>query len=437
VRRFQLNREAALAFFLMLWIVTLPAQGMALASGPAGKTVVASDLAFLGVCVTLAAGGWQRMRRPRAVTAVVFAAPVFLTAIAVLAHPGPEASLPVLRAGYSLAVLAVASHLRFSERDLVRISVAWTCSALVACAIALSAWLGVVWLGLPAGELARPDSGALPGVVRLSGLMPANSLSLYITVSSAFATFLASSGGRLERRLGAASLALMLAVAPLTASRGLMGLSVAVALMLRSGACPEPWRRARSLAALVAVVVLVSGILATRLAVFPLTLERRASLVPRVSINARPSVYSVLHTAALRLVRAEPLLGVGPGNFRRRFADVVTVAEWGATWPPFWMPRSGPDPHSAWLGSAAEGGLLTSGAWAVLFAVLARRLLSGPRARLASLLGAALVGLVINGLHMDLFPLKFVWAAFGLGVAAADTDAAGRGPRGHASGLAG
>jgi hypothetical protein len=116
---------------------------------------------------------------------------------------------------------------------------------------------------------------------------------------------------------------------------------------------------------------------------------------------------------------------VGPGRFGREVLRFSSPAERAAAWPAL---EAGIDydPHSVWIGWAAEAGwpgLLGFAAAAAALLVALRR--QAPRLD-AALMQAAAIGLFVNAFHTDLTHAKFAWAAFGLALAPVVPGAAAR-----------
>lgn len=403
----------------MAYLATLPLIRLDLFT-LATKAVVAADVCFV-MLVSLAAlaGAW---RRPSTRLLVVAALPPLATvAIAMLAKAPVQPSLmEIARTGYSMAILVALASLALSRERLRLAARAWTLTAVVVCVIGLAAFAGVVFLGVPPNELARPNSANLgPGVIRIAGVLGTNALTLYLLVSSAFAATLAASGQSLrERRSGTAALVFFGFTSLAATSRGAVGFMFAIALLAwRDDLAPLWLSRRRVAIGLAATLLLVVAVPATLWGVFPVTLQRDPEAGVSLAWNRRPNAYRVLHTAGLRMLSAHPLFGVGPGSFGMRLADFTTAEERNRAWPSI-DPRLGWVPHSTWIGLAAEGGLLLLSAWSALFLWLWRALLAKGTVPndVAPYLGLALLGLVVNGLHVDLLHLKFVWAGLALGL---------------------
>jgi O-antigen ligase/polysaccharide polymerase Wzy-like membrane protein len=155
-------------------------------------------------------------------------------------------------------------------------------------------------------------------------------------------------GRRMRPRLGIASYLpslLICACVFATLSRGaVLALVVAAVWALATGRMRIPWSNARSLV----LVAIVFGLLATT-SVAGSALQRKQE-VAAANVTNRLDLWRV----AVREFRANPLIGVGPGNYTVRFS---------AYSDPFAPPDSVQTTHNAYLNVLAELGI----AGAVLF----------------------------------------------------------------------
>jgi O-antigen ligase len=98
-------------------------------------------------------------------------------------------------------------------------------------------------------------------------------------------------------------------------------------------------------------------------------------------------------------------------------AEFTTPEERSTAWPP--IARSvGYDPHSTWLGWAAECGLMGLGAWVLLYGFVLNTLWRQPPASLPRLAGCTMCRFALSGLAVEINHLKFVWCFLGLALAA-------------------
>lgn len=378
----------------------------------AGKIVTPADLAFLGLLASLAFGRGLVLRPTAPVLLALAGLVVGVTLVSAAVHS--EGWLPAARLAYSLVVLVVLAQLRLARELARRVAAAWAATSIVTCVVGLVAYVAVAGLGASPGRLAHANSPNIgPDFVRIGGLLPTNSLPLYLGFTLAFGVFLVATGSLAERRLGRAALACGLVVAPFTFSRGLLGLLLTALLIAHLPAAPERLVGARKPLWAAFVVLLVLTAASTRFALLPPRFEPGAS-------TPRMNAYWLLHVAAVRMTDAAPWLGVGPGRYAARFAEFTTTTERQASWPPI---QERMEAHSIWLKWAAECGALGLSAWGALWTWTLRRLFSAPpdAGPLPGLLAAAVAGVLLNGLHVDFSSLKLVWAAAGLGLAATAT----------------
>jgi O-antigen ligase len=127
------------------------------------------------------------------------------------------------------------------------------------------------------------------------------------------------------------------------------------------------------------------------------------------------------------MMTAHPLTGVGVTRFGREVTAYTTPEERHGPWRPL-SDTADYDPHSTWLGWAAECGLPGLAAWLLLWGYVLRRLLTAPGDRFGfpRLAGMALLGVAVNGWHVEVSHLKFVWAFAGLALALEDEACEGK-----------
>jgi O-antigen ligase len=362
------------------------------------KRVVLADVAFPFLLLTAALGARRWLRRPWLALCVAAAGPP-LAILVSGALAGARAVPDLARVLYSLSVLILFAHLRLSPPQIDVIVRGWVITACGVCLAGLGGLLAVTVFGAPENLLASASSANLgPGVIRVGSTLGANALALFLQPSVALCIYLM----RQRRDAGhwpGGALASFLTTAVLTFSRGIVGMSLVLSLAVR--ACRR-WLAAAT------VVLLAAAVSATIWGVFPIHGGR---------LNTMPNAYRVLHVAAARMFAARPLAGVGPGGFSRRLGEFTTPEERAAAWPPISLAQDH-DPHSTWLGRAAESGLLGLMAWAGLYGFIARRLLDSPPGTLPRLAGCALAGLALSGLAVEISHLKFVWCFLGLALSA-------------------
>jgi hypothetical protein len=355
------------------------------------KSIHLFDLLFL-VCLGLAAirrawhpPGWS----------LIFAGGAVVGAggLALWIHPSPDGPRAVISVAYSVVVLLVISHVRLDALG-VRVDRVILWPLFIAIGIGFVVFLVENLTGVPLGQNQSP---MLPAAVhRLGGYTGANALILFLCLAAPLAR--------------APGLILFGIVLPAfaTLSRSLLGVGVALVLKDRAAQLTPP-RPRQAIVAASWLGVFVSLFIYV-FAVIPVSPSERAPL--RISLD--PGGYLTPHLAALRMLRAQPLSGVGPAAFGGEFRAFTSPEE--RTRLPA-QNRAYCDPHSAILGLAAEQGLLGLAAFAWLIYEIFERLrrIEAPDLRAAAIAG--LIGLLAGGYFVDWLTLKGLWFWIGLLVA--------------------
>lgn len=362
--------------------------------------VVALPSAPLFLLVALALA-WQFLQRPRPpVDGPLVAAAALVVGAHALATWATTGAVAVPRIAFPMAALVAMAHLRVGPA----VGGAIVASAVVWSLVGLAAWAALHAGWMEPGSLAGPNSANLFAAARVSGVMPSNSLVLYIGLALAWALHGHWAEGRPRRRVIAMGVLLVAACGAL--SRGLV--SVFFTLSAPLGARASKWRAVpNAFRALAAAGVLALG---------PVTWWAVAPM-PAAGLGIRENAYAVLHRAALRLWAERPLTGHGPERFGAVYGHVASREELSAAWPP--LPPQGMAPHSLLLGALAETGLVGAGAWLALAAVILRRLSGAAPGSVPHALGWAVAGLVVASLHVDFQLLRSLWVLIGSGLAAA------------------
>lgn len=430
-----ISSERLVLGFMIVYIAALPLlqwpRPPLFAIPWAGKVIVFADLAFVALVVVVLAFSPQRLL-PIQRDAVVFSLfPIAALVISsIFTGVGARAFPDILRTVYSICVFLLFAHFRLSPSETVALARSWVVVALLISVAGFLSFLGVTLFGMPQNPLAYANSANLgEQAVRVSSTLGSNTLILYIQTAAMFCVLLigSSSSSVLQRRLLQYALMALLLVSPFTISRGIIGLVLSLALFgyVSRDRVPALWRAKRALACAAGLLV-AGGALATIWAVFPAEVRLDGDRERfRVEVNAQKNAYYVLHTAALRMFLANPLAGVGPGEFGRNVRGFTTSGERESAWPPIGESIDY-DPHSAWFGWAAKGGIIGLAGWLILYGwilgQLIRRRPSEDLFNVRRLTGIALVGILLNGLHVEISHLKFIWAFLGIGMGASQSQ---------------
>lgn len=410
---------------LAAYVMAIPLGWPALFQLPGtAKLVVIGDLAFVVLALCVFRERRERLAPLRPGLALASTGLLASLSLAACLNGSGSRALPDLsRAAYSVAVLLLCAHVRLrSAEEPARW---WILGGTLAGLLGLGGYVAAVGLGLGPNALAPANSRNIgDGFVRVASTLETNALVLLLHAALVTALVRLRPGRPAgQRRLLVAAIVVLAAATALTFSRGVAGLLVSLALLARRPESPPLLARARPALAASAVLAVVAVVVATWWAVFPVSARPG---FPWVAPNPAPNAYRVIHVAALRMLVSRPLSGVGIGRFGDEIARHTTDGERQAAWPPV-EPHEDLDPHSTWLGWAAEAGLIGLAGWLVLYGTIARGLWD-PACR-PSGAWAVLVGWLLDGFHVEIVHLKFTWAFLGLALASGP-DAAG-GSRGR------
>lgn len=357
--------------------------GVALPFAVGWKKIAVFDALFAAIL----ADAWRRrgLRAPDRRLCAAAAAFVLTGVVSLAGAARPEGLRLVASLGYSMVVFLTAAHLRVAPRQsrllmlgpmALTVAVAWI-------VFAIENSLGV--------EISDNESMALPtGVHRLGGLTGGNALILFLAMAIPFA-----------HPSWPSMLALLISSFP-TLSRSMMGVGIAV--LLGPARLPGDKSRVRAIATVLAATALVAG--------------GFAYLFLPWGAGIGGGAYPGLHRAALRMWAAAPITGLGPARFPENWVEFSTDAERRA------IPGNTPDsavwdPHSAFLGLAAEQGLLGVVALIWLLREVFARVRTAADPHHGAMASAALIGLLVGGALVDWLTLKGLWLWIGLMVAAA------------------
>ncbi len=355
---------------------------------------------------------------------------------AALANPSRSGALEVVKLLYSAAILLIVREVarRGLRLPIVGAMVVASCAICVLTLVNVAAdYIGwsdstlLVWRHpLRSGFILWRARGAF-GVPEM--------LSEALTVSIPLALAWRSAAQARVRRWLGAGIATMMCVGTLTFSHGIVG--AGGSLLWYAWPSLSRWSRRWA----------VVGWTGTFLAVFLLSsaLPRPAGTMPlspfAAQVVAAQDVafggrswtiewfhYGALKGLALLAFLGSPWVGIGPGGFNQ----AAQLAGLEQVLPPIMLAA---DPHCELTGKLAETGLVGTLPMLVLWAIWigrARRA-TDVYARAA---GAGILGILVNGVHVDFMTFRFLWLALAILESAPDssdgpdTEAAQAGP-GH------
>lgn len=413
---------SSLRIALAAYVASLPFVWPTLVTLGAKRLVIA-DIGFAGVLAVAFLRGPGVWRRPRLDLLALAVLPVIAVAASAVQSGGGFEH--VVRLAYSMLVLVTLAHLRIEREVLPSLSHVWIGVAVSVTLLGAVFLFGAIVSGSRPSGLTESVGTLFP---RLSSVLKANALVPYLGLTIAVAAFLAGrEGADTRRRRVLLALWGFLALAACFAfSRGIAGMWITIALLAAVGGMRlGVWGRCWRWTVLIAVLAVFAAGAVSIWAVLPSETEaRRAPLSSWHADFERKSAYLILNTAAYRMWRDHPWLGVGPAEFGRHLTDATTPSERAGAWPQLVQGRDW-DPHSMWAGWAARTGTLGVATLLGLFMWILRDLWNARHSLPLSFPGtaaAALVGVIVNGLHVDLLHLKYIWVYLGLALSQTAQD---------------
>jgi O-antigen ligase len=373
---------------LFVFGAALPYHGVVAIEGlPA---VGAGDLLFF-VPLLLALRETATLRRDRALLAPLGIVVVGFAAATLLAGAGA-------RSFAQIAVFAYTALLFFVGARLARAGLAAHVRDGLVAGVALNVTFGL--LGAASIKLGGPAmfiddtwwSAPGAGPVRITGLTESpNMLAAEATVALALLLAAKELAPRARVLVGVLAFGLVLTLGHVTLA-GACGLSV----YLASRSASAPWKRRAFAGVAAGSFAAMVGLIFWR--GLPLTSE-----LPFVDTGL--AAYAVCDRTALAMFRAHPLAGVGLERFIDAWPAYVDRAFEARAYPAYAEgPHAALDPHSTYLGFAAEAGVFGVAVVAALIALGLRARRAAEPAFLALLAYALVAGLVMDVLtNRELF----------------------------------
>lgn len=283
--------------------------------------------------------------------------------------------------------------------------------------------------------LGRLDTSLLHRVCSTFGT--AGMLAAYLNVSIAFAFILAGGSGTLSGLKRVADIFLISAAyfitGILTKARGIAGISLSVFLILMAYRSKNNiFRFLRASFFVYLIFILFMVIVTTTWTVFPVKFNSEsAGRVMPIQFNTAPSLYLALNVSAINMVKAHPFCGVGMGMYNYRSYEYDDPKISAEAYDMMGIPRVkgevGFDPHSTYLGWAAETGLVGL-SFILLFIVSAiyslyrgMVLYKNHRFLYVCIL-AGMAGLIINGFFIDILTMRHFWFMIAVGMTLLQLD---------------
>jgi len=214
-----------------------------------------------------------------------------------------------------------------------------------------------------------------------------------------------------------------------TASRNLLGIAVTVFLAILPLKNKPYLSLFKYLASAISLVLFFLVTVTTIWCVFPAKINfNKENGAFSLSVNTVPSLYSLLNKMALKMAADKPFTGVGPGMFDKNLVDRLDWNEAKDIYEAYGSVGRDNliDPHSTYLGWAAEAGIPFVLAVLGLFYLIGRLMWRGHRACADSFSGGfcyvclcGLIGFAVNGFYIDILTMRHFWLMLGLGTMAA------------------
>ena len=209
-----------------------------------------------------------------------------------------------------------------------------------------------------------------------------------------------------------------------TASRNLLGILITIylAVLPMRG---KWWLTCLKYMAFGLIIALISLIIVTTVwCVFPASIDYdEEHRVGCLSINKAPSLYAVLYKMSIRFISQKPFIGVGPGMFGQTLARSLDWNEVEDTYKAkgFTDTNIPLDPHSTYLGWAAEAGIPFIALLTAFLFCLGRLMWRKYKDDTRSFAGkfsylslCGLIGFAVNAWYIDILTMRHFWIMMGL-----------------------
>lgn len=425
---------------LWLYVVTLPLMNIGLFSF-VGKKILFSDAVFL---ILLGTALFKILLKRSKFTLPKITGPVLIMLFAfALSFLNSRSMLNSLAELTSLLYLVLlfflVTHIITDRDKLTRFLSVWLFASLSVSLVGLAAFA----LGVLSGDLKgnlfltynQMDAAALHFPRIRSTFSISNMFSAYLHVSLVFAALLfLLRSGRNKRTFFALSIALLFAASFLTGSRRFAGLLLSLFLML---VLYGKRRAARILkyATFFGFLLFLALYIATSIwVIFPVAVTGNGpGGIPRLEFQGSYSLHVVSHIASLNMFKGHPVIGVGWGAYNKNFGNYI---DWGwlksnlglEKYPAYLQAIEQKtlnfDPHSLYLGTLAETGLLGFAGLAYFlmayFFLLLRRIRRSHALGLSRIISGCIMagyaGFLLNAMTMDILSMRHFWIMLAIGL---------------------
>lgn len=203
-------------------------------------------------------------------------------------------------------------------------------------------------------------------------------------------------------------------------------------LMLAWGAPGNRWKPVRYSLLFAFAFFFIFNMASVIWRIYPVSILRNAKgQIAGVTWSTVPSIYAVQNITALRIAKDHPLIGIGVGTFIDRVGQYMDRDKHAATFASHDNPATGfvwrPHfkPHSTFLGSLAETGMLGLAGTLMLFGFVAKRLWSFVRSApkgfpswIAWCFFTGFAGFLLHAFTADILTFRQLWLMLGAAAAA-------------------
>ncbi len=196
-----------------------------------------------------------------------------------------------------------------------------------------------------------------------------------------------------------------------TFSRSLVGIFLFLMLLAFRFKKRNHWLSCLCISVLTAIIIF--AVITSTFRIYPVSITQDPDR-GRVnfSFNSQPDGRVYLAKAAFRIIRSHPLLGIGIGAFPLHFAKFLNAAEIKGIMQIPDLSSLIVAPHSLYLGTASQMGLLGFILLLVFFGQFMLRLTK--RGKYPYIYLAAICGFLANGFFVDILSMRSLWVLLAL-----------------------
>ncbi|HAH20867.1 MAG: hypothetical protein A2Y00_03235 [Omnitrophica WOR_2 bacterium GWF2_43_52] len=421
---------------LLLYVISLPLAGVMTFFNIRDK-IQLNDLIFLILTIVFALSVLFGKRKLHTVSLGYFLILIVVTFMASNLKAGFTPDIAVEYSGIIYLIVVYCLVFQFIDSEIIfwRIINVWAWVSSIIAVVSLLSYIGY-YAGLKTGLVS--DFGLLgkanPAfVIRLTGTFKHPGMfAAYLHVSIVLISILFfRTKTYSEKALSAAALCLCFVAAGLTKTRVIAGIMFTIFLITLRLQGSRGNSLIKFFSGATAFSTMLFMLIITVWWIFPITISRDPLTKKRsIKVNLVHQSYFIQHKAALRMTMDYPVLGVGMGLYNIRSAEYVS---WQEAKDPYRIMfpqatektdnfyRKGFDPHSTYLGWAAETGLAGLFSIMVFFTAVIcvlnkGRAFSSAAGNVFHIFLAGIFGFLFNALYLDILTMRHFWLMLVFGV---------------------